>query len=66
MYTRIKIIMLLIYLVGASLRPHSPATDDEVTNPAYNTITITDDHSKKPVEEPICCYAEVIIPTQSS
>ena len=34
----------------------------KVTNPTYDTII--DDHSKKPVEQPIGYYAEVIIPTQ--
>ena len=36
--------------------------DEEVTNPTYDTIT--DDHCKKPVEQSIGYYAEVIIPTQ--
>ena len=38
------------------------STDEEVTNPAY--YTITDDHCKKSVERTIGYYAEVIIPTQ--
>ena len=33
-----------------------------MTNPIYDTIS--DDHSKKPVKEPIGYYAEVIIPTE--
>ena len=45
-----------------TLELHNPSTDEEVTNPAYSTIT--DDHCKKPVEQPIGYYAEVIIPTQ--
>ena len=40
----------------------SPPTNEEVTNPAYHTIT-DDDHCKEPVERPIGYYAEVIIPT---
>ena len=45
-----------------TLELHNPSTDEEVTNPAYHTIT--DDHCKKSVERPIGYYAEVIIPTQ--
>ena len=36
-------------------------TSEEIVNTAYGTIT--DHHLKKPVEEPIGCYAEVIIPS---
>ena len=44
---------------------HCPPPTNEVTNPAYCTITSTDDdHCKKPVEKPSSHYAEVIIPTQ--
>ena len=49
---------------GESLGPqhiHSP-TSEEIVNTAYNTIT--DHHFKKPVEEPIRCYAEVVIPSE--
>ena len=40
---------------------HIPPTDDEATNPKYNTIS--DKRSKQPVNEPVGYYAEVIIPT---
>ena len=49
-------------LYKTSLELPSPLANEEVTNPAYDTIT--DDHCKKPVEKPIGNYAEVIIPTQ--
>ena len=41
--------------VGTSLELHGPTKD--TINPAYHTIT--DDHSKKSVEEPISYYEEV-------
>ena len=41
-------------------RIHSP-TSEEIVNTAYDTIT--DHHLKKPVVEPIGCYAEVVIPS---
>ena len=41
--------------VGTSLELHSPTKD--TINPAYHTIT--DDRSKKSVEEPISYYGEV-------
>ena len=63
-YVHLNKIMLQMYVVETSSRPHSPPTDDAVTNPTYNTVTITDDHSKQQGKEPIRCYAEVIIPTQ--
>ena len=44
-------------LLGTSLEIHSPTKD--TINPAYHTIT--DDHFKKPVEEPTSQYEEVII-----
>ena len=40
---------------------HISPTDDEATNPTYNTIS--DNRSKQLVKEPIGYYAEVIIPT---
>ena len=53
----------VVIIIGVSLGPqHNPPTDENVNNPAYDTIT--DDHCKKPVEKPIGYYAEVIIPTQ--
>ena len=42
-------------------RIHSP-TSEEIVNTAYDTIT--DHHLKKPVEQPIGCYAEVVIPSK--
>ena len=48
---------------GESLGPqhvHSP-TSEEIVNTAYSTIT--DHHLKKPVVEPIGCYAEAVIPS---
>ena len=43
---------------------YSPPANEEVTNPTYQLQinTITDHPSKKPVVEPIACYAEVSIP----
>ena len=52
---------VVIIYIEASLELHNPPTNKNITNPTYNTIT--DDHCKKPVEEPNNCYAEVIIPT---
>ena len=54
------VIMLSCTYVGGP--QHNPPTDEKATNPAYDTIT--DDHSKKPVEKPIGYYEDVIIPTQ--
>jgi len=54
------IIILLSLYSGTSLGVRSPAAE-EVTNPAYSAVT--DDQCKKSTEEPIGCYAEVIIPT---
>ena len=48
--------------IGTSSELRSPPTNIEMTNPIYDTIS--DDHSKKPVKEPIGYYAEVIIPTE--
>ena len=45
-----------------SLELHSPPANEEVINPTYEMYAITDHHSKKPVVEPIACYAEVSIP----
>ena len=51
---------MIITLLGTSLEIHSPTKD--TINPAYHTIT--DDHFKKPVEEPTSQYEEVIIPSE--
>ena len=47
--------------IGVSLGRQSPLRED-IINPAYHSMNDTDDHCKKPVEEPIRCYAEVSIP----
>ena len=47
---------------GVSLRPRHNAANEEIVNTAYDTIT--DHHLKKPVEQPIGYYAEVIIPSE--
>ena len=43
--------------VGTSLELHNPTKD--TINPAYHTSTITDDHSKKSLGEPISYYEQV-------
>ena len=54
------IIRTYVIYVGTSLELHSPTKD--TINPAYHTIT--DDHSKKPVEEPIGYYEDVNRPPE--
>ena len=48
-------IIMCYHNVGTSLELHGPTKD--TINPAYHTIT--DDHSKKSVGEPISYYEEV-------
>ena len=48
--------------IGVSLKPQHNAANEEIVNAAYDTIT--DHHIKKPVEQPIGYYAEVIIPSE--
>ena len=50
----------LIYDVGTSSELHKPTKD--TINPAYHTIT--GDHCKKPVEEPVSYYEEVKKPSE--
>ena len=47
--------------ISLKRKQHVLSSTEEVTNPAYTNIA--DDQCKKPIEEPIGYYAEVIIPT---